>query len=119
MSATTEFVILQAAAAPPSAKTPSELGLPSDQAGRGEFADTLKAELTSGHRADKTGKSLPQGGEKSPNAPSEVDLDEPAPKDSTSDTSGGEKKASLAQATPGTTDPSNPSPDEVSDARHV
>jgi hypothetical protein len=119
MSATTEFVILQAAAAPPSAKTTSELGLPSDQAGRGEFADTLKAELTSGHRADKTGKSLPQGGEKSPNAPSEVDLDEPAPKDLTSDTSGGEKKASLAQATPGTTDPSNPSPNEVSDARHV
>ena len=119
MSATTEFVIRQAAAAPPSAKTTSELGLPSDQAGRGEFADTFKAELTSGHRADKTGKSLPQGGEKSPNAPSEVDLDEPAPKDSTSDTSGGEKKASLAQAAPSTTDHSNPSPNEVSDARHV
>ena len=46
-----------------------------------------------------------------------------------SDTAGGEKKASLAQATPGTTDPSTTdpsttdsrtlSPDEVSDARHV
>jgi flagellar hook-length control protein FliK len=119
MSATTEFVILQAAAAPSGAKTPSELGMPSDQSARGEFADTLKAELTSGQRADKTGKSLPQGGEKSPNTPSEADSAEPAPKHLTSDTSRAEKKASLAQATPGTTDPSNPSPDEVSDARHV
>ena len=124
MSATTEFVILQAAAAPSGAKTPSELGMPSDQSAKGEFADTLKAELTSGQRADKTGKSLPQGGEKSPNTPSEADSAEPASSPMTSepmssDTSGGEKKASLAQATPGTTDPSNPSPDEVSDARHV
>ena len=79
MSATTEFVILQAAAAPPSAKSASELGLPSDQTAKGEFADTLKAELTSGQRADKTGKSLPQGGEKSPKAPSEIDSAEPAP----------------------------------------
>ena len=78
MSATTEFVILQAAAAPPSAKTASELGLSSDQSAKGEFADTLKAELTSGQRADKTGKSLPQGGEKSPNTPSEADSAEPA-----------------------------------------
>ena len=124
MSATTEFVILQAAAAPRSAKTASELGLSSDQSARGEFADTLKAELTSGQRADKTGKSLPQGGEKSPNSPSETDSAEPSSPPMTSepmssDTSGGEKKTSLAQATPGTTDPSNPSPDEVSDARHV
>ena len=129
MSATTEFVILQAAAAPPSAKTASELGLSSDQSAKGEFADTLKAELTSGQRSDKTGKSLPQGGEKSPNAPSEIDSAEPASSPMTSepmssDTSGGEKKASLAQATPGTTDPSTTdsrtlSPDEVSDARHV
>jgi hypothetical protein len=98
--------------------------LSSDQSAKGEFADTLKAELTSGQRSDKTGKSLPQGGEKSPNAPSEIDSAEPASSPMTSepmssDTSGGEKKASLAQATPGTTDPSNPSPDEVSDARHV
>jgi len=119
MSATTEFVILQAAAAPPSAKSASELGLPSDQTAKGEFADTLKAELTSGQRADKTGKSLPQGGEKSPNTPSEVDSAEPAPKHVNSDPSGGEKKASLAQPAPGTTDPSNPSPDDVSDAQHA
>ena len=118
MSATTEFVILQAAAAPPSAKSASELGLPSDQTAKGEFADTLKAELTSGQRADKTGKSLPQGGEKSPNAPSEIDSAEPAPKHASSDPSGGEKKASLAQSAPGTTDPSNTSPDNVNDAQH-
>ena len=118
MSATTEFVILQAAAAPPSAKSASELGLPSDQTAKGEFADTLKAELTSGQRADKTGKSLPQGGEKSPNAPSEIDSAEPAPKHASSDPSGGAKKASLAQSAPGTTDPSNTSPDNVNDAQH-
>ena len=118
MSATTEFVILQAAAAPPSAKSASELGLPSDQTAKGEFADTLKAELTSGQRADKTGKSLPQGGEKSPNTPSEVDSAEPAPKHASSDPSGGEKKASLAQSAPGTTDPSNTSADNVNDAQH-
>ena len=118
MSATTEFVILQAAAAPPSAKSASELGLPSDQTAKGEFADTLKAELTSGQRADKTGKSLPQGGEKSPNAPSEIDSAEPAPKHASSDPSGGEKKASLAQSAPGTTDPSNTSADNVNDAQH-
>ena len=119
MSATTEFVILQAAAAPPSAKSASELGLPSDQTARGEFADTLKAELTSGQRADKTGKSLPQGGEKSPNTPSEVDSAEPPLTHMTSGTSGGEKKASLAQVVPGTTDPSNPSTDDISDAHHA
>ena len=123
MSATTEFVILQAAAAPSSAKSASELGLPSDQSARGEFADTLKAELTSSQSNDKTGKSLPQGGEKSPNAPSEIDSAEPATSPMTSepmasDTSGGEKKTSLAQVAPGTTDPSYPSPDDVSDARH-
>ena len=118
MSATTEFVILQAAAAPPSAKSASELGLPSDQTAKGEFADTLKAELTSSQRADKTGKSLPQGGEKSPNAPSEIDSAEPAPKHASSDPSGGEKKASLAQSAPGTTDPSNTSADNVNDAQH-
>ena len=119
MSATTEFVILQAAATPPSAKTASELGLPSDQSARGVFADTLKAELTSGQRADKTGKSLPQGGEKSPNTPSEVDSAEPPLTHMTSGTSGGEKKASLAQVVPGTTDPSNPSTDDISDAHHA
>jgi flagellar hook-length control protein FliK len=124
MSATTEFVILQAAAAPPSAKTASELGLSSDQSARSEFADTLKAELTSGQRADKTGKSLPQGGEKSPNTPSEIDSAEPASSPMTSepmssDTAGGEKKASLAQVAHGTTDPSYPSPDDVSDAHHA
>ena len=119
MSATTEFVILQAAATPPSAKTASELGLPSDQSAKGEFADTLKAELTSGQRADKTGKSLPQGGEKSPNTPSEVDSAEPPLTHMTSGTSGGEKKASLAQVVPGTTDPSNPSTDDISDAHHA
>ena len=119
MSATTEFVILQAAATPPSAKTASELGLPSDQSAKGEFADTLKAELTSGQRADKTGKSLPQGGEKPPNTPSEVDSAEPPLTHMTSGTSGGEKKASLAQVVPGTTDPSNPSTDDISDAHHA
>ena len=124
MSATTEFVILQAAASPPSAKTASELGLPSDQSARGGFADTLKAELTSGQRADKTGKSLPQGGEKSPNTSSEVDSAEPAPspitsEPITSDTSGGGKNASRVQVAPGTTDPSNPSPDDVSDAHQA
>ena len=119
MSATTEFVILQAAATPPSAKTASELGLPSDQSARGVFADTLKAELTSGQRADKTGKSLPQGGEKSPNTPSEVDSAEPPLTHMTSGTSGGEKKASVAQVVPGTTDPSNPSTDDISDAHHA
>jgi flagellar hook-length control protein FliK len=119
MSATTESVILQAAAAPTSAKTASELGLPSDQSARGEFADTLKAELTSSQSNDKTGKSLPQGGEKSPDAPSEIDSAEPATSPMTSDTSGGEKKASLAQVAPGTTDPSYPSPDDVSDAHHA
>ncbi|MDA9942043.1 flagellar hook-length control protein FliK [Luminiphilus sp.] len=119
MSATTEFVILQAAAAPPNAKTASELGLSSDQSARGEFADTLKAELTSGQRADKTGKSLPQGGENSPTAPSEIDSAEPALSPMTSDASGAEKKASLAEKASGITDPSNPSPDDVSDARHA
>ncbi|MDA8660086.1 flagellar hook-length control protein FliK [Luminiphilus sp.] len=119
MSATTEFVILQAAAAPPSAKSASELGLLSDQTAKGEFADTLKAELTSGQRADKTGKSLPQGGEKPPNTPSEVDSAEPPLTHMTSGTSGGEKKASLAQVVPGTTDPSNPSTDDISDAHHA
>lgn len=124
MSATTEFVILQAAAAPSSAKSASELGLPSDQSAGGEFADTLKAELTSSQSNDKTGKSLPQGGEKPPNAPSEIDSAEPAPsprtsEPMTSDTSGGEKKAALAQVEPGTTDPSYPSPDDVSDAHHA
>ena len=119
MSATTEFVILQAAATPPSAKTASELGLPSDQSAKGEFADTLKAELTSGQRADKTGKSLPQGGEKSPNTSSEVDSAEPPLTHMTSGPSGGEKKASLAQVVPGTTDPSNPSTDDISDAHHA
>ncbi|MDA9799232.1 flagellar hook-length control protein FliK [Luminiphilus sp.] len=124
MSATTEFVILQAAAAPSSAKSASELGLPSDQSAGGEFADTLKAELTSSQSNDKTGKSLPQGGEKPPSAPSEIDSAEPAPsprtsEPMTSDTSGVEKKASLAQVEPGTTDPSYPSPDDVSDAHHA
>ena len=119
MSATTEFVILQAAATPPSAKTASGLGLPSDQSAKGEFADTLKAELTSGQRADKTGKSLPQGGEKSPNTSSETDSAEPPLTHMTSGTSGGEKKASLAQVVPGTTDPSNPSTDDISDAHHA
>ena len=119
MSATTEFVILQAAATPPSAKTASELGLPSDQSAKGEFADTLKAELTSGQRADKTGKSLPQGGEKSPNTSSETDSAEPPLTHMTSGPSGGEKKASLAQVVPGTTDPSNPSTDDISDAHHA
>jgi len=124
MSATTEFVILQAAAAPSSAKSASELGLPSDQSAGGEFADTLKAELTSSQSNNKTGKSLPQGGEKSPAAPSEIDSAEPATSPMTSDpmasdTSGGEKKTSLAQVARGTTDPSYPSPDDVNDAHHA
>lgn len=119
MSATTELVILQAAAAPSSTKTASELGLSSDKPSPGGFADTLKAELTSGQANDKNGKSLPQGGEKSPNTSSETDSAEPPLTHMTSATSGGEKKASLAQVAPGTTDPSNPSTDDISDARHA
>ena len=119
MSATTELVILQAAAAPSSTKTASELGLSSDKPSPGGFADTLKAELTSGQANDKNGKSLPQGGEKSPNTSSETDSAEPPLTHMTSATSGGEKKASHAQVAPGTTDPSNPSTDDISDARHA
>ncbi|MDC0410874.1 flagellar hook-length control protein FliK [Luminiphilus sp.] len=119
MSATTELVILQAAAAPSSTKTASELGLSSDKPSPGGFADTLKAELTSGQANDKNGKSLPQGGEKSPNTSSETDSAEPPLTHMTSGTSGGEKKASHAQVAPGTTDPSNPSTDDISDARHA
>ena len=119
MSATTGLVILQAAAAPSSTKTASELGLSSDKPSPGGFADTLKAELTSGQANDKNGKSLPQGGEKSPNTSSETDSAEPPLTHMTSGTSGGEKKASLAQVAPGTTDPSNPSTDDISDARHA
>jgi flagellar hook-length control protein FliK len=119
MSATTGLVILQAAAAPSSTKTASELGLSSDKPSPGGFADTLKAELTSGQANDKNGKSLPQGGEKSPNTSSETDSAEPPLTHMTSGTSGGEKKASLAQVAPGTTDPSNPSTDGISDARHA
>ena len=63
MSATTEFLILQAAPAP---MGPSALGAPVSEADYKAFSETLKAELNSGQKATENGKSLPQGGENLP-----------------------------------------------------